>query len=49
MGTTESLDPAVLELHRRAVVVDTHNDLLCSVVLRPVAQWADYFRAQWLP
>lgn len=49
MGTTEGLDPAVLELHRRAVVVDTHNDLLCSVVVRPVAQWGGYFRAQWLP
>ena len=49
MGTTEGLDPATLELHQRAVVADTHNDLLCSVVLRPVAQWPDYFRAQWLP
>lgn len=49
MGTTEALDPATLELHQRAVVADTHNDLLCSVVLRPVAQWPDYFRAQWLP
>jgi membrane dipeptidase len=43
------LDPAVLELHRSAVVADTHNDLLCSVVLRPVSQWASYFRARWLP
>ncbi|MBS2533899.1 dipeptidase [Catenulispora sp. NF23] len=48
-GTPDRLDPATLELHRRAVVADTHNDLLCSVVLRPVAQWPGYFRAQWLP
>jgi membrane dipeptidase len=39
----------VLELHRSAVVADTHNDLLCSVVLRPVSQWAAYFRERWLP
>ena len=49
MGKTEGIDPATLELHRRAVVADTHNDLLCSVVLRPVAQWPGYFRARWLP
>jgi membrane dipeptidase len=49
MGTTEVLDAATLELHRRAVVADTHNDLLCSVVLRPVAQRPAYFRARWLP
>ncbi|MEY9928894.1 membrane dipeptidase [Catenulispora sp. GP43] len=49
MGTIEGLDPATLELHQRVVVADTHNDLLCSVVLRPVAQWPDYFRGQWLP
>ncbi|MEY9929609.1 membrane dipeptidase [Catenulispora sp. GP43] len=48
-GMPDRLDPATLELHQRAVVADTHNDLLCSVVLRPVAQWPDYFRAQWLP
>ena len=48
-GIPERLDAATLELHRRAVVADTHNDLLCSVVLRPVAQWPEYFRAQWLP
>jgi membrane dipeptidase len=44
-----ALDPAILDLHHRAVVADTHNDLLCSVVVRPVPQWAAYFRAQWLP
>jgi hypothetical protein len=31
----EGLDPSVLELHRRSVVADTHNDLLGCVVLRP--------------
>lgn len=38
-----------LELHRDAVVVDTHNDLLCSVVIRPVHRWGEYFRDNWLP
>lgn len=38
-----------LELHRRAVVADTHNDLLCSVASRRPAVWSDYFRDQWLP
>lgn len=37
------------ELHRRAVVADTHNDLLCAVVARPVERWASYFRETWLP
>ncbi|WP_418062606.1 dipeptidase [Pimelobacter simplex] len=37
------------ELHRRVVVADTHNDLLCAVVARPVERWAGYFRDQWLP
>lgn len=37
------------ELHRRAVVADTHNDLLCAVVARPVERWAPFFREQWLP
>lgn len=37
------------ELHRRAVVADTHNDLLCAVVARPVDLWAAFFREQWLP
>lgn len=37
------------ELHHRAVVADTHNDLLCAVVARPVERWASYFREQWLP
>jgi len=36
-------------LHRDAIVVDTHNDLLCSVVLRPVERWGGYFRERWLP
>ncbi|MCG8152100.1 membrane dipeptidase [Pimelobacter simplex] len=36
-------------MHRRAVVADTHNDLLCAVVARPVERWAGYFRDRWLP
>lgn len=44
-----SIDPTVLDLHQRAVVADTHNDLLCSVVLRPVGRWGGYFRERWLP
>ena len=37
------------ELHRRSVVADTHNDLLCAVVARPVERWASFFRERWLP
>ncbi|MFJ4770804.1 dipeptidase [Streptomyces uncialis] len=37
------------ELHRRAVVADLHNDLLCAVVARPVDHWAEFFRERWLP
>ncbi|WP_432981332.1 dipeptidase [Dactylosporangium sp. CA-233914] len=37
------------DLHHRAVVADTHNDLLCAVVSRPVARWAPFFRERWLP
>jgi membrane dipeptidase len=37
------------DLHRDAVVADTHNDLLCLVVRRPRDQWASYFREHWLP
>jgi membrane dipeptidase len=37
------------DLHRDAVVADTHNDLLCLVVRRPREQWASYFREHWLP
>lgn len=37
------------ELHRRAIVADLHNDLLCAVVARPVDRWADFFRERWLP
>lgn len=36
-------------LHRRAVVADAHNDLLCAVASRPPEQWSDYFRTRWLP
>ncbi|MEU5954282.1 dipeptidase [Streptomyces sp. NPDC047525] len=37
------------QLHRRSVVADTHNDLLCAVTARPVDQWAAFFRERWLP
>ncbi|MBE1585935.1 dipeptidase [Nonomuraea angiospora] len=38
-----------LSLHRRAVVADTHNDLLMAVSARPPQQWASFFRERWLP
>ncbi|ADI05876.1 Membrane dipeptidase [Streptomyces bingchenggensis BCW-1] len=38
-----------LELHRRAVVADAHNDLLIAVTARPPHRWASFFRDQWLP
>ncbi|CAM5486564.1 peptidase [Streptomyces spiroverticillatus] len=37
------------DLHDRAVVADTHNDLLMSVVERPPHRWAEFFRERWLP
>ncbi|MGW6056724.1 dipeptidase [Streptomyces sp. NPDC055189] len=37
------------DLHQRAVVADTHNDLLMSVVERPPHRWAEFFRERWLP
>lgn len=37
------------ELHHRAVVADTHNDLLMAVAARPPARWAEFFRERWLP
>jgi membrane dipeptidase len=36
-------------LHRRAIVVDTHNDLLMLCARRPPAEQAAYFRQAWLP
>ncbi|MGN6523571.1 MAG: dipeptidase [Actinomycetes bacterium] len=36
-------------LHRDAVVVDTHNDLLMLVSRRPPGGQAGYFRDHWLP
>jgi membrane dipeptidase len=36
-------------LHQRAVVADTHNDLLMAVSARPPAQWVSFFRERWLP
>jgi membrane dipeptidase len=44
---TTPIDPA--DLHRRAVVADTHNDLLCAVVARPVDRWGAFFAERWLP
>ncbi|GAA3536693.1 hypothetical protein GCM10022419_015630 [Nonomuraea rosea] len=38
-----------LSLHQRAVVADTHNDLLMAVSARPPGQWASFFRERWLP
>ncbi|MEU7898052.1 membrane dipeptidase [Nonomuraea sp. NPDC049152] len=38
-----------LDLHRRALVADTHNDLLIAVAARPPQRWAAFFRDQWLP
>ncbi|MFF1710209.1 dipeptidase [Streptomyces sp. NPDC058268] len=45
--TTASDEAAAL--HRRSVVADTHNDLLCAVTARPVDRWAGFFRERWLP
>ena len=39
----------VHQLHRSAVVADTHNDLLMAVVARRPERWASYFRENWLP
>lgn len=39
----------MIDLHGDAVVADTHNDLLCAVVARPVERWAGFFRERWLP
>ncbi|MFG1615557.1 dipeptidase [Nonomuraea wenchangensis] len=36
-------------LHRRAVVADTHNDLLMAVSARPPHVWSSFFRERWLP
>ncbi|GAA2857613.1 dipeptidase [Microbacterium arabinogalactanolyticum] len=37
------------DVHRRAVVADAHNDLLCAVATRPPEEWASFFRTRWLP
>ncbi|MDI6023001.1 dipeptidase [Leucobacter sp. UT-8R-CII-1-4] len=37
------------ELHSRAIVADTHNDLLMGVAARHPRDWAKFFRARWLP
>jgi membrane dipeptidase len=36
-------------LHHRALVADTHNDLLYGVVARPPSRWGSFFRTGWLP
>lgn len=43
------VDRTAAELHRDAVVLDAHNDLLMLVARRPAQQWVDYFRSRWLP
>lgn len=37
------------DLHRRALIADTHNDLLYGLVARPVPRWGQFFRERWLP
>lgn len=37
------------DIHRDAVVADTHNDLLMAVSARPPGMWASFFRERWLP
>ncbi|MEV4677202.1 MULTISPECIES: dipeptidase [Actinomadura] len=48
MSGTEGIEMSA-DLHHRAVVADTHNDLLMAVAARPPAQWAGFFRERWLP
>ncbi|MEV0528834.1 membrane dipeptidase [Streptomyces sp. NPDC050439] len=38
-----------VDLHRRAVVADAHNDLLMAVTARPPKRWGGFFRERWLP
>ncbi|MEU2792862.1 membrane dipeptidase [Streptomyces sp. NPDC007100] len=38
-----------LDLHRRAVVADAHNDLLMAVAARSPERWGGFFRNRWLP
>ncbi|MER5564030.1 membrane dipeptidase [Streptomyces sp. NPDC002506] len=38
-----------LELHRRSVVADAHNDLLMAIAARPPQRWGSFFRQRWLP
>ena len=44
-----SATPEAAELHRRAYVADTHNDLLCAVAARPPGRWGSFFGERWLP
>jgi membrane dipeptidase len=43
------ISPAAAELHRKSIVVDTHDDLLMLCVRRAPAEQGAYFRRQWLP
>lgn len=46
---TDDISDTARRLHRSAVVVDAHNDLLVLCARRPPARQAAYFRAAWLP
>jgi len=43
------ISAAAAALHGRAIVVDTHNDLLMLCVRRPPREQGEYFRNVWLP
>jgi membrane dipeptidase len=43
------ISPAAAALHRRSIVVDTHDDLLMLCARRPAADQGAYFREAWLP
>lgn len=49
LPTAPVVSPEAARLHDRAVVADTHNDLLCAVASRPPERWAGFFRERWLP
>ena len=43
------ISAAAAALHQRAIVVDTHNDLLMLCARRPPREQGAYFREAWLP
>lgn len=47
--TMNPLTEHARRLHTVNTVADAHNDLLMSVVARPVETWAPHFTQQWLP